>query len=35
MANVNEVADDLKVAGVVGKEGHPVNVCGGSDYEID
>ena len=35
MANVNEIANDLKIAGVVGEKGHAVNVCGGSDYEID
>jgi hypothetical protein len=35
MANVDEIANDLKVAGVMGEKRHAVNVCGGSDYEID
>jgi len=35
MTNVDEIANDLKVAGVVGEERHALNVRGGSDYEID
>jgi hypothetical protein len=35
MANVNEIADDPKVALVMGEERDAVNVCGGGDYEID
>lgn len=35
MANVNEIADDLKVALVMGEERDAVNVCRCRDCEID
>jgi hypothetical protein len=34
-ALLNEIADNLKVAGVVGEQSDAVNVCGRSDYEIN
>ena len=35
MPSVGEIADDLEIAGVVGEEGDTVDVCGGSDREVD